>query len=68
MSLVLTPTSVKIKLEGKTQIKDTYTGAFKIILSINRLNTFVLQLSEVNRRPALYKRCLCFLFVLVLQR
>lgn len=47
LTLVLTATAVKIKLEGETQIKDGYNSSFKVILSNNRLNTFVLQLSEV---------------------
>lgn len=49
--LVLTPTAIKIKLDGKTQIKDGYNHTFKIILSIHRLNTFVLQLNEVRAAP-----------------
>lgn len=48
LMLVLTPTAIKIKLDGKTQIKDGYNHTFKIILSIHRLNTFVLQLNEVR--------------------
>ena len=47
LTLVLTPTAVKVKMDGQTQIKDGYNPSFKVILSVNRLNTFVLQLSEV---------------------